>query len=43
VRRFNTDLLGELADLGEFLFGSERAAVPAGVITTGPAITMAGP
>jgi hypothetical protein len=25
VRRFNTDLLGEQADLGEFLFGSERA------------------
>lgn len=25
VRRFNGDLLGEQADLGEFLFGSERA------------------
>ena len=25
VRRFNTNLLGEQADLGEFLFGSERA------------------
>jgi len=27
VRRFNTDLLGEQADLGEFLFGSERAII----------------
>lgn len=29
VRRFNTDLLGEQADLGEFLFGSERANLAA--------------